>query len=124
MPRVLVIDDTRTMRLILKTWLKARPAYEIAEAATGAEALGSAQASPPQLLVVDWHLPDTDGGALAARIRALPGLARVPALFLSTEVAEAECRAAAVAGPGGYLLKPLNQESFLSAVDQLLALVL
>ena len=118
--KALVIDDTRTMRLILKNWLNSR-AWDVLEADSGAAARAVAAANPLDLLIVDLHLPDEDGSDLTQAIRTIPGRENVPALFISTSLFEVECQAAVSFGPGAYLLKPLKEQEFLAVADRLVA---
>jgi CheY-like chemotaxis protein len=105
--RVLHVEDDRVCALLFGQLLLADPAIELRLAEDGAEALALAEAWPPEVLVLDAHLPDTSGHDLLLQLRALPGLAEVPAFMCSAD-GEAEDRERALqAGFAGYWLKPV-----------------
>ena len=67
-----------------------------------------ARETPPQLLVIDLHLPDTDGLALLQALRRQPGLAQVPAFLCSADDDATVRRQAAEAGFAGCWPKPVD----------------
>lgn len=71
--RVLVVDDNDLQREVVADVLESE-GYAVQVAATGAEALASARAAPPDVLVLDLMLPDTDGASVLAALRELPAL--------------------------------------------------
>lgn len=83
--RVLYVDDDRVNTLLLTQVCLGISGLELQAAETGAEALALVADWRPQLLVIDLHLPDTDGYALLPRLRealADPGL---PAVLCTAE---------------------------------------
>lgn len=71
MPTVLIVDDHEGFRLSAKRLLEAESYTVVGEAGDGASAVALARALAPDLMVVDVHLPDTDGFALAAELAEL-----------------------------------------------------
>jgi CheY-like chemotaxis protein len=72
---LLYVDDDRINLMLFESACAALAGLRLSTAASGAEALELARADPPQLLVIDLHLPDTDGHALLHALRrdaALP----------------------------------------------------
>lgn len=107
--RVLYVDDDRINTLLfVETCRLARGiAVEVETAASGAEAVDLAQQWRPELLVIDLHLPDTNGYALLPALRAAVGTAAVPA-FLCTADDAADVEAPAfAAGYDGLWNKPV-----------------
>ncbi len=82
--RVLYVDDDRVNAMLFEEVCRAG-GIEVACAETGAEALVVAAAFAPELLVIDLHLPDATGYELLPRLRALPGLAAVPAVLCTAD---------------------------------------
>ncbi|MBC7941770.1 MAG: response regulator, partial [Chitinophagaceae bacterium] len=75
--RVLYVDDDRVNALLFSETCRLAGDIELESAGSGAEALEVVQAWSPDLLVIDLHLPDTDGYALLGALRgslASPGL--------------------------------------------------
>lgn len=76
--RVLVVDDNPLQREVLADVLE-HEGYEVKLAGSGAEALAAARAAPPDVVILDLMLPDTDGATVLANLRAerAPGTFRV-----------------------------------------------
>ncbi|MDO9286755.1 MAG: response regulator [Aquabacterium sp.] len=118
--RVLYVEDDRVSALLFGQALLAETRIELCIAEDGAEALLIAAAWPPEVLVLDAHLPDTDGHALLQALRALPGLAQVPAIMCSADSEPEDLQRARQSGFIGYWVKPLGPDQ---ARTDLLALL-
>ncbi|WP_285713729.1 response regulator [Erythrobacter oryzae] len=114
-PRVLVVDDTLTVRLYCAQLL-AREGFEVAEAVNGVEALEQALEQDFDLFVVDINMARMDGYAFLAEVRRTPALQAIPAVMLSTEAAEGDIARAYQAGANFYLTKPVDPERFVATV--------
>jgi two-component system sensor histidine kinase/response regulator len=88
--------------------------YEVRTARDGIEAGYVVLASPPDLIICDVTMPDMDGLAFVAALRADTTLPRIPVIFL-TSVNELEDRAREL-GAAGYLTKPVRADHLLSMV--------
>jgi CheY-like chemotaxis protein len=106
--QVLYIEDNRVNALVLEAIAARLPGLQLRVATTGAEALAAAQDHPPDLLLVDRHLPDMDGDELLARLHRHPRLRRVPAVMVSADCSDASKAAALAVGFCDYWTKPLN----------------
>jgi two-component system, OmpR family, response regulator len=105
---VLFVDDDRISLMLAEAACEALAGVRVSTAASGAEALNLARADPPQVLVIDLHLPDTDGHALLHALRRDGTLSEVPA-YLCTADDSADLRqAAAAAGFAGCWGKPID----------------
>jgi DNA-binding NarL/FixJ family response regulator len=113
--RVLIVDDHRVVADGLRLVLDEHPDLQvIATAGDGATALRLASTTPPDLVLVDYRLPDMTGAELAAQLRdRQPGI-RV--LFLSMVVSAQLIREAVKAGARGYLVKTQPAEELVDAV--------
>ncbi|GAA3163581.1 MULTISPECIES: response regulator [Streptomyces] len=110
MTRVLVVDDDPAIVRALVINLKAR-SYEVDSAHDGAEALRTAAARHPDVVVLDLGLPDMDGVEV---IRELRGWTRVPILVLSARHASDEKVLALDAGADDYVTKPFGMDELLA----------
>lgn len=108
--RVIYVEDDRVSALLFAHVMLAEPGIELRIAEDGAEALRLAASWPPEVLVLDAHLPDTTGHALLLQLRALPGLARVPAYMCSADSDPEDRRRALQAGFIGYWVKPVSPD--------------
>jgi len=113
--RVLVIDDTLTVRLFCAQLL-VREGFAVAEAVNGMDALEQALGQDFDLFVVDINMARMDGYAFLAEVRRTPALAAIPAVMLSTEAAEGDIARAYQAGANFYLTKPVDPERFTATV--------
>jgi CheY-like chemotaxis protein len=105
---LLYVDDDRINLMLFESACAALPGIRVSTAASGAEALDLARASPPQLLVIDLHLPDIDGYALLQLLRRDGALAGVPAFLCSADDGAEVREAAAAAGFAGCWSKPVD----------------
>jgi len=109
--RLLYVDDDRINLMLFANACASVPGLQLDTAASGAEALQLARDRPPQLVVIDLHLPDTDGTALLQRLRSEAGLHEVPAFLCSADDDAALQRIAAGAGFRGCWAKPIDGKS-------------
>jgi len=106
--RVLYVEDNRINVILFEEAVRLCGGVELRIAESGADALAIAREWQPEVLVLDAHLPDTDGYALLPRLRALPELSDVPAYMCTADAAEHEERRAVAAGFAGYWSKPID----------------
>ncbi len=119
-PRVLVCDDSPTMRALIRSMLG--PGYDVLLVETGEEALAQADRFGPDVIVSDLLLPGISGSELCRRVRATPGLAEIPFILVTT-LADATSRALGLeAGADDYLYKPLRERELRARVVSLLRL--
>jgi len=118
--RVLLVDDSGTMRNIQKRVLAALGQVEIAEAGDGVEALSQIASSPQpfNLILIDWNMPNMDGHALVLRIREKDKV--TPLIMVTTEAEKSRIIAAIKAGVNNYVVKPFTPQSLLERVQQTL----
>lgn len=120
---VLYVEDNDVNALVMESVLELRPDCALVRVGTGQEALQWLQQHTPGLLLLDMHLPDTDGMALLQQIRALPGLAQVPAIGVSADALQETMDRATSQGFQGYWTKPLDLHEVLPDLDAWLARV-
>jgi two-component system, NtrC family, response regulator AtoC len=103
--RVLIVDDEKTFRVVAEAALLAE-GYEVVSAASGREALERFREQPPDLVVLDRNLPDTDGLSLLSRFRESE---TPPLVIMATAYAEVDHAVQALKlGAHDYLTKPLQ----------------
>jgi two-component system, OmpR family, KDP operon response regulator KdpE len=103
-PHILVIDDERPIRRLLKTALTAH-GYVISEASTGQEGLTAIASDHPDLIILDLGLPDFDGVEVTSRVREWTN---VPIIILSVRENETDKIKALDMGADDYLTKPFG----------------
>lgn len=108
---LLYVDDDRINLLLFEHACASVGALQLSTAASGQEALAVARECRPDLLLLDLHLPDTDGHALLQALRAECTAPHAPA-FLCTADDNAEVRQAAqAAGFAGCWSKPVDSQT-------------
>jgi len=108
--RVLIVEDEPALLRALRINLRAR-GYDVATASAGREALAEARRRPPDAVLLDLGLPDTDGGQV---IRELRGWSRVPVIVLSGRAGSGDKIGALDAGADDYVTKPFDMEELLA----------
>jgi len=101
---VLVIDDERQIRRLLRVSLEAH-GYAVNEAATGEDGLNALQGVKPDLVLLDLGLPDRDGQEVLAGLRSW---SQVPVIILSVRNSEEDIVRALNSGADDYIVKPFN----------------
>ena len=104
---ILVVEDT-VASLRLLTALLAKAGYTVREAPDGELALWSAQAQPPDLILLDVRMPGMDGYEVCRRIKASEGLQDIPVIFLSAFGQTDDKLRGFEAGGVDYIAKPYD----------------
>jgi CheY-like chemotaxis protein len=87
---ILVIDDARAIRALLRAALGRCAGMHVVEAASGPEGVEAAQRHQPDLILLDVNMPGMDGRQTLAALRADDRTAGIPVIFLTAEEREAE----------------------------------
>lgn len=114
--KVLVVDDSGTMRKIVIRALNASGFSDTVEASDGAEALNIFQSSQIGLVMTDWNMPNKSGLELTREIRALGS--KVPIVMITTEAEKTRVVEAIQAGISDYLTKPFTQDALQAKLDK------
>lgn len=118
---VMVVDDTPANLKLLDTLLR-RQGHQARLFPRGALALKAAAAQAPDLILLDIMMPEMDGYELCRRLKAIPGVADVPVIFISA-LTETDSKVRAFAEGGvDYLTKPFQESEVLARVETHLAL--
>jgi two-component system chemotaxis response regulator CheY len=106
--RALVVDDSLTARLKLKSALSAK-GYEVLEAENGREALAQLQGrSPPDIALVNWNMPLMNGLEFVKEVRADSRFDGMRVVMVTSETAGTKVARALMAGADEYLMKPYS----------------
>lgn len=120
--RMLYVEDNRINALLFENAMQLRAGdVELRLAEDGQDALAQLQEWRPDVLVLDAHLPDTNGVSLLATLRGEHGLADVPAYMCSADASDEDKARAAAAGFSGYWTKPVDFRQVMAEIDLLLA---
>lgn len=110
--RALIVDDSRTMRLILKKQLVQLGFTEILEAADGVEALKVlAGAAVPELALIDWNMPNMSGIDLLSALRENKAWDAMKVVMVTTEADVVRVQRALGQGANEYVVKPFTPQT-------------
>jgi two-component system chemotaxis response regulator CheY len=113
----LVVDDARAVRRIIGGILR-KLAYEVLEAENGRAALDllNGLESPPDLMLLDWNMPELDGLETLKCVRAQPRWTSMLVLMVTTETEIERITAALDAGANEYIMKPFTPEILIERI--------
>lgn len=116
MARLLVVDDDIAMTKLLKTLLEL-DGFEVMTAIRGADAQRIATTTPPDLFLLDYHLPDMEGVELIHLLRGHSEFAHTPIMVVSGRYVEPEVLAA---GATAFMMKPYDTGELSVVMRQLI----
>lgn len=119
--QALVIDDSRTMRIVLRRQLE-QLGYDVVEAADGQQALDVLEARRdelPVLATVDWNMPVMNGLDFVKAARSEPAFRDVTLMMVTTEAEHGQIVRALAAGAHEYLIKPFTPDALVDKLDYL-----
>jgi DNA-binding response OmpR family regulator len=115
--RVLLVDDEARIRTVLRTYLEAED-FAVVEAATGSEALRTVTGgSPPDLVLLDIGLPDTDGLEV---LRSIRRTSEVPVILVTARAEELDKLVGLGIGADDYVTKPFSPREVVARVRTVL----
>jgi two-component system chemotaxis response regulator CheY len=117
--KVLIIDDSKAMRMILGRVIS-EVGYGVLEAANGQEALDQLdKADKPGLILVDWNMPGMNGLDFIKAVRANPAYDSILLMMVTTETELAHVTLALEAGANEYVMKPFTPEIIINKLQLL-----
>ena len=116
---ILIVEDNALMREMYRSALKPFGA-RLVETQRGAVAAEVAKAERPNLIILDFMLPDMTGPEVAARLKAQPETADIPILAVTNAASEADEEDLKKKGFAALLPKPINLARFSEAVARLM----
>jgi len=114
--KVLVVDDSETVREVLKTTLT-EAGYDVCDANDGHSALDLVSDKDYDLLMTDLNMPEMDGFEFISRVRKIPGRRFLPIVVLSSEDKQKRFVDCVKAGASGFLQKPFDKEQLLAILQ-------
>jgi two-component system chemotaxis response regulator CheY len=118
MSKALVVDDSKTIRMIIRRIL-IELGYEVCEAANGIEALKvlEIEKTAVKLVLADWNMPEMNGLELVKRLRQDPGLSSLKVIMVTTETELDQMVSALAAGANEYVMKPFTKDILIEKLE-------
>jgi two-component system chemotaxis response regulator CheY len=114
--RCLIVDDSRVIRAVARKILEAR-GYEVEEAEEGDEGLDACEEWAPDLVLIEWQLPDMSGIEFLQQLPRYNKGKMPKVVFCSNEGSYASIEAAVQAGATEYIMKPFDSDVFASKLE-------
>ncbi|PZX11356.1 two-component system chemotaxis response regulator CheY [Palleronia aestuarii] len=113
--RILAIDDSRTMRDLLRASLE-EAGFHVTTAEDGADGIEQLRAAAPDVIITDINMPRLDGFGVIEAVRESEDAGSVPILVLSTESGAEMKDRARRSGATGWIVKPFDDARLISAI--------
>ncbi|MFT4192809.1 MAG: response regulator [Comamonas sp.] len=119
-PNILVVDDSKTMRMIVGHVFSGLPGWTVATADDGQKALAAAADAAFDLIVTDINMPVMDGLSFIRALREIDRYAETPVLILTTEDDQARKLEATDLGVYAWIHKPVDPDDLVGLALELL----
>ena len=120
MKTVLVVDDSRIMRNIVKnTFAELRIPSHFLEAENGKKALHLLETNKVDLVLLDWNMPEMNGMEFLKKARAMPDYANTPIVMVTSEAAKYNVVEALQNGATDYIIKPIREKTFMEKITEI-----
>ncbi|MCD6460655.1 response regulator [bacterium] len=113
--KVIVVDDSSTMRRIIKNTLNRLGFTDIIEAEHGLDALSKLDGI--ELIITDWNMPEMDGLTFVKSVRASNTFKHIPIIMATTEAAKEDIVEAIQSGVNNYVVKPFTPEILKNKIE-------
>ncbi|MCS7052671.1 MAG: response regulator [Ignavibacterium sp.] len=119
-PKILVVDDSVTIRKFITITLKVK-GFDIICASDGMEALELLPNDKVDLIITDLNMPNIDGFNLIERIRSNENYQNTPIIVMSNLSDSEDIERAMQLGANSYIIKPFDQKNIINEIDKYLS---
>ena len=120
MKTVLVVDDSRIMRNIVKnTFGELKIPCEFLEAENGAKAYHLLETNKVNIVFLDWNMPEMDGIEFLKKVRSMPNYKDLPIIMVTSEAAKYNVVEALQSGATDYIVKPVHEKIFMEKISEI-----
>jgi two-component system chemotaxis response regulator CheY len=117
--KILVVDDSTTMRKILINVLRGSGITEVDEAFDGLQAVEAVAAKQYDVVLLDWNMPNMLGIDALKKMRAMGN--QVPVIMVTTEAEKGRVLEALKAGANNYMIKPFKPDAIIAKINEVVA---
>ena len=120
--RILVVDDEPALTRMVKLNLERTGEYEVRTENEGLMAIPAAREFKPDLILLDFMMPDMTGDEVSAELKEDPDLARIKQIFMTAIVTKDETgETGSLIGGNEFLAKPVKADELVTAIERVLA---
>lgn len=119
--QALIIDDSATMRKIVKDSLGKVGDFDVLEAADCHEGLEKLAVTQVDLILLDWNMPGMSGIDFTKTVRGNAALAKTPIIMITSNAEKEHVLSAVMAGVNDYMVKPFTAEIFAQKVSNVIS---
>ena len=119
--KVLFVDDSPTMRRIIKNSLQKIGFNEMIEAENGVDALQKIEGEDVGLILSDWNMPEMNGKQLVEELKSNDKYKKIPIIMITTRGMKEDVITAVKLGVAGYVVKPFTPEVLKGKIMKALA---
>jgi two-component system chemotaxis response regulator CheY len=120
MKNVLVVEDSKAIRSMIRVSLEEAGGFFAVEAGNGFEALKTLPTRRFDLIITDINMPDINGLELIGYVKSNPTYQDIPLIIVSTEKSEEDKKRGITLGASGYVVKPFRKEELMAMVTKVL----
>jgi two-component system chemotaxis response regulator CheY len=120
MKNVLVVEDSKAIRSMIRVSLEEAGGFFAVEAGNGFEALKTLPTRRFDLIITDINMPDINGLELIGYVKSNPTYRDIPLIIVSTEKTEEDKKRGITLGAAGYVVKPFRKEELIGMVTKVL----
>ena len=121
MKTILVVDDSRIMRNIVKnTFAELKIPCQYLEAEDGKKAYHLLETNKIDLVFLDWNMPEMDGLEFLKKVRSMPDYKDLPIIMVTSESAKYNVVEALQHGATDYIVKPVRDKIFMEKVSEII----
>lgn len=120
--KILVVDDSATMRSMLMSIIEEIKNVELIEANNGFEALKALPQQSFDLIITDINMPEINGLEIVHFVKSNPAYQKIPLIIISTEHGQADIKKGLALGAQKYITKPFDPDQLKKTVKELLNL--
>jgi two-component system chemotaxis response regulator CheY len=118
MKNVLIVEDSRAIRSMIRVALEEVGGFFAVEASNGFEALKTLPTRPFDLIITDINMPDINGLELIGFVKSNPAYRDIPLIIVSTEKTDEDKKRGIALGAFGYVEKPFKKEDLIAVVKK------
>jgi len=120
MRTILIVDDSRIMRNIVKnTVSELKVPCQFLEAGNGQKAIQLLESNPVSLVLLDWNMPEMDGMQFLKKVRSMPNYQELPIIMVTSESAKYSVVEALQNGATDYIVKPFRDKEFMEKLTDI-----